>query len=381
MRKPLSLYIHIPFCLSKCNYCAFTSIVAGESAKNDYVDSLIQEIKFRAKEYSGLYEVQTIYIGGGTPSVLADGLVAQILSTVYMNFVVNNNAEVTIEVNPSSLTELKAKEYLNAGITRVSMGLQSAQTKHLKNLGRLHTKETFATAVDMLKSAGITNISGDVILGLPNQTEKEVTETIEFLANLQTKHISIYMLEVEAGTKFGILAEQNLLPLPTETETINLYKTAKIALEKTGYNRYEISNFAKSGFESVHNQVYWNRGEYLGFGASAHSFINGTRFANTANVNEYTSYLKKKEIPLEYKDNLTEEEEKEETIMLSLRTKNGIDLVDFSKKFGKTLLETKKEVIADLVKDGFLSTDKDYTRLFATDKGFMVLNKIIEMLI
>jgi len=381
MRKPLSLYIHIPFCIKKCNYCAFTSVVAGESEKNEYVDSLISEIKHRAKMFSGEYEVQSIYIGGGTPSVLDNGRVAEILSTIYMNFVVNNNAEITIEVNPSSLTQEKAKEYYNAGITRVSMGLQAAQEKHLKTLGRLHSKETFAAAVKMLKSAGISNINGDVILGIPNQTEKDVLNTIEFLLTQKVTHVSIYMLEIEEGTKFKQLYDQNLLPLPTDSETIKLYNAAKTGLEKLGFNRYEVSNFAKNGFESRHNQVYWDRGEYLGFGASAHSFVNGERFANTANIMAYISHLKKNEIPLEYKDKITQEEAQEETIMLSLRTTKGLNLNNFCKQFGKNFLVDKRDVVAKLVEDGFLSADADYSTLFVTDKGFMVLNKIIEMLI
>ena len=381
MRKPLSLYIHIPFCISKCNYCAFTSVVAGESAKNEYIENLISEIKFRAKEYSGMYEVQTIYIGGGTPSVVEDGKIAEILSVIYMNFVVNNNAEIAIEVNPSSLTQFKAKEYANAGVTRVSMGLQASQEKHLKTLGRLHTKETFSSAVKIVQSAGINNINGDVILGVPNQTPADVAETIRFLVKQDVKHVSIYMLEIEEGTKFKKLVDNNLLPLPSDSEVINLYNTAKTELEKHGFIRYEVSNFAKPGFESKHNQNYWDRGDYLGLGASAHSFVNGVRFANTADITEYNSHIKNNEIPLAYKDEISEIEAMEETIMLSLRTTKGLDLRAFSSLYGKSFIQDKKEAISSLVKDGFVATDPDYTKLFLTDKGFMVLNKIIEMLV
>lgn len=381
MRKPLSLYIHIPFCVKKCNYCAFVSQCATDAQKIEYVQNLISEIKSRAKEFSGLYEVQTIYIGGGTPSVLLDGQISEILSCVFMNFVVNNTAEITIEANPSSLTPKKAKEYADAGITRVSLGLQSAQEKHLKTLGRLHTKETFATAIKSLKSAGIKNLNGDMILGLPNQTEQDVIDTATFLASLELKHISVYMLEVEDGTVFKRLADQNLLPLPNDGQVINLYNVAKTTLSKLGFKRYEISNFAISGYESKHNQNYWTRGEYLGLGLNAHSFMNGTRFANTSSLNEYNKYLSKGEIPLEYKEEITDDEAQEETIMLSLRTTQGINLSDFSKKFGKGLLETKKETIKSLASNGFLAVTPDYSHIFATDKGFMVLNKIISELI
>lgn len=381
MRKPLSLYIHIPFCVKKCNYCAFVSQCASDTQKIEYVKNLISEIKFRAKEFSGSYEVKTVYIGGGTPSVLLDGQVSEILSCIFMNFVVSNTAEITIEANPSSLTQQKAKEYASAGITRVSMGLQSAQEKHLKTLGRLHTKETFATAINYLKNASIKNLNGDMILGLPNQTEKEVIETAEFLANLDLKHISVYMLEIEDGTVFKRLADQNLLPLPSDNEVIKLYNTAKVSLNKLGFKRYEVSNFAKAGFESEHNKNYWARGEYLGLGLNAHSFMNNSRFANTSLLNEYNKYLSKGEIPLEYKEEITEAEAQEETIMLSLRTSDGLDLSNFSKKYGKGLMEQKKDTIKNLVANGFLATDADYTHLFATDKGFMVLNKIIADLV
>ena len=377
MRKPLSLYIHIPFCAKKCNYCAFTSICAEQKTKLDYVDALKNEIRLRSKTYSGSHEVKTIYIGGGTPSTLPVGEIKNILDYLYKLFVVKDDAEITIEVNPSSLNAEKAKEYINAGINRVSMGLQAIQPHHLKTLGRLHTKETFKDAIEILKNAGIRNISGDIMLALPSQTEIDVIETIEFMDKLKLNHISAYMLEIEDGTTFKKLFDSNLLKLPTESEAIKLYNTAKNKLEHLGYTRYEVSNFSKTSFESKHNQVYWNGGEYLGFGASAHSYIDNNRFGNTADISKYIEHLKKDEIPLDFKEELTEEEKQEEKILLQLRTATGLDLSQIDNDF----INSKKSTIKLLIEDGFLILNPRTNHLYATDKGFMVLDKVIEMLV
>lgn len=379
MRKPLSIYIHIPFCAKKCNYCAFLSMSATDAAKLRFVDALKAEIELRGKELSGKSEVKTIYVGGGTPSVLPDGVIADILNTVYKYFVVANNAEVTVEVNPTSITRSKVKEYLASGVTRISMGLQAGQDHHLKTLGRTHSVEEFRIAVKTIRDAGISNISGDLILGIPDQKPSCVTESIGILKDLN--HISIYMLELDEDTPLKRMVESGQLSIPTESETVKLYNTAKTELEKLGFMRYEISNFSKPGCESRHNQVYWARENYLGFGAGAHSFLDGTRFANTSKVDEYVSnLLDNKTIALDYKESLTMEEELEESIMLGLRTTAGISLPALAEKYGAELIRTKKETIKGLVKDGFLSLSPDGV-VAATDKGFMVLNKLISLIL
>lgn len=380
MRTPLSIYIHIPFCERRCNYCAFTSSCSTDETKERYVNLLISEIKERAKKYSGGRAVQTIYIGGGTPSSLKDGQIQQILDTVYKFFVVTNDAEITIECNPNSITEKKAKEYENAGVTRVSMGLQAKQPHHLKFLGRIHSSSDFANGVKLLRSAGIKNINGDMIVGIPSQTEAEVAETAEFLAKTGVDHVSMYMLEVEEGTKLKKVVDGKMVTMPTEAEYVKLYKKAKDTLSKCGFDRYEVSNFAKEGFRSRHNYTYWKRGNYLGLGLSAHSFVDGVRFANTSQLSEYISHLEKNEIPLEFKETLTKEESAEEEIMLGLRTEEGFNLNDFSSKYGGEFVKNKKEEIKKLVEDGFLILSEN-GNLKATDSGFMVLNKIISLLI
>lgn len=379
MRKPISLYIHIPFCMSKCHYCAFVSQVAGEELKSNYTDSLLEEIKMRGKTYNAQYEVQTIYIGGGTPSSLPLGQIKAIMNTIYNHFTVKNDAEITIEVNPNTLTKEKVEEYLGENINRFSIGLQAAQGRLLKAIGRTHTYQDFRHAVQLLNDAGVTNISADLMLGLPTQTTEDVIESIKVISNLGVKHVSAYILSIEEGTKFYKLMEANMLELPSENDTIQMYNTAVAELKKRGYTRYEFSNFAKIGYRSKHNTVYWERKPYLGLGVSAHSFIDGYRMANTSDVHEYISHINAGEIPLSDKDKLSETDEKEETIMLSLRLAEGIDLAKYERDFGVSLLTEKKDVIYSLIKNKFIVIDKN-NHLRATNQGFLVMDKIISML-
>ena len=379
MRKPLSLYIHIPFCNSKCNYCNFVSFVRNPSTKALYMDYLKKEIALRASELSAKFEIQTIYIGGGTPSCLDAGEIAKLMLAVYSNFTVSNSAEITIEINPNTLTLEKAREYLRAGINRFSIGLQSASPKLLKLMGRTHTYADFEKAVENLRRAGANNISADIMLGLPTQTIADIDDVLKKVITLKISHISAYMLSVEEGTPFARLKAIGELVLPTETETLRQYNRVYKTLEANGYNRYEFSNFAKDGFQSRHNKIYWERKDYLGLGISAHSYVDGVRFANTSDLNLYEDYLAKNNFALESKDKLTETEKKEEAIMLSLRTANGLDLDEYEREFGENFVTTHKSALETLIKGKFLILDDKTLR--ATDNGFLVLNKIIEMLI
>lgn len=379
MKKSLSLYVHIPFCKSKCNYCAFVSSAATDGEKNAYTDALIKEIKLKSKKYGAGAEVGTIYLGGGTPSCLPDGAIKQIMHTIYLNYIVRNDAEITIEINPNSLTENKVKEYLEVGINRFSVGLQSANDKLLKLIGRSHTVQDFKDTINLLKDYGATNISSDIMLGLPTETTTDVTDSINLMTGLGVKHISAYILSVEEGTKFYELDRAGLLNLPPEKEVIKQYNACYAALKKHGFMRYEVSNFAMDGYKSKHNQVYWNRKEYLGFGVGAHSFINKQRMANTDNVSEYEAFINRSEIPLSFKETIGEDEAKEEMVMLSLRLAEGLDLTKYQIEFGTSLLAEKKDEVSALVKDKFLVLDKN-NHLKATDKGFMVMDRIITLL-
>ncbi len=376
-KNNLSIYVHIPFCNSKCAYCSFVSFIGSAEDKKRYFDDLIAEIKMQAKNYSPYYSVSSIYIGGGTPSCLDYYYIRDLLSCIYKNFAVKNSAEITIEINPNSLEKNKIREYVLSGVNRFSIGLQSIAPKILETMGRTHKAEDFETAVKTIREFGIKNISADIIIGYPGQKLQQVKETISYLLKLEIPHISAYMLQVEKDTALKKLVDNGSLGLPEEDLVISMYEEVVNMLTAAGYERYELSNFAKPTYKSYHNQIYWNRKDYLGFGLASHSYINGTRFANTENINEYADIIEnKKELPIAHSKTLDEKEKKEEIVMLSLRTAEGLDLEAYKQEFNENFLAKKKDILSDFIKNGFLILTKD-NKLVCTDKGFMVLNKII----
>lgn len=380
-RKSLSLYIHIPFCNSKCKYCAFVSTVATEDDKKRYFVDLLNEIKFQAKTYASYYSVSSIYIGGGTPSCLDYYYIRDLLSCIYKNFAVKNTAEITIEINPNSADKTKIREYILSGINRFSIGLQSISPKILKDMGRTHTVEDFQKVVNEIREYGVKNISADLIIGYPGQKLSDIKEVISFLLKLDIPHVSTYMLQVEQGTKLKSLVDNGAVSLPNEDTVIDMYNYIYDVLSKNGFSRYELSNFAKPTYESYHNSAYWKRKDYLGLGLAAHSYIEGTRFANTENIIKYVDSIENQQkVPVEISKNLTPEEMKEEFIMLSLRTKDGVDLEEYKKEFNENLAFKKKDTIAGLIKMGFLILTNN-NHLVCTSKGFLVLNRLILELI
>ena len=382
MRKGLSLYIHIPFCNSKCAYCSFTSFVSSDEIKLKYIEALKKEIALRGKEFSAKYEVSTIYIGGGTPSCLPPSAIKQIMQEVYKNFIVENNAEITIEVNPNSLTKEKIDEFMFAGVNRFSIGLQCASNSILHSMGRTHKVEDFIKCVNMLKDKGISNISADVILGYPRETLADISATLDLILKLDIPHISTYMLSVEDGTPLSIQINNKQTKLPDEESVIKQYTYCVSRLSEAGYERYEVSNFAKPGLKSKHNQVYWKRWNYLGLGLSAHSFLKHERFSNTSDLPAYIAYLEtKNKVPVSEAKILTQQEEKEEWVMLMLRRSEGLDTEAYNTEFNENFLATRKERLFTLIKNGFLVLDTQTNHIKATDKGFLVLNKIIEQLV
>ncbi|MBQ8468702.1 MAG: radical SAM family heme chaperone HemW [Clostridia bacterium] len=376
-KKDISLYIHIPFCNSKCNYCAFVSHVGTESEKDSYVKDLIAEIKMRAQEYNQYFSVCSIYIGGGTPSCMNNYAIRDILTCIYKNFNVKNSAEITIEANPNAVTRAKIREYILSGVNRFSVGLQCTNQKVLSSMGRTHTVEDFDNTIENIREQGISNISADIMIGYPGQTLKHVQESVDHLIELKIPHISCYMLQVEEGTKLKALVDNNAAYLITEDKVIAMYNYVLKELKDNGYERYELSNFSKPGFASYHNQVYWNRTDYLGFGVSAHSYVSGVRFSNTDSISEYHRCINElKKPPVASAQELTKQEKKEEAIMLSLRTAKGLDTKAYEAEFGENLIAAKKDKLANLIKNGFLILDKEGI-LKATDKGYLVLNRLI----
>lgn len=376
-KRSLSIYVHIPFCASKCAYCSFVSMVASEDDKKRYFEDLVAEIKIQAAKYRSIYSVSSIYIGGGTPSSLDYYYIRDLLSSIYKNFAVKNTAEITIEINPNSVDKNKIREYILSGVNRFSIGLQSVSSKVLKEMGRTHTADDYLKAINAIRDFGIKNISTDIILGYPGQKLQDIKDVISLLIKLDIPHISAYMLSVEKGTKLKKLVDNGSVGLPNEDLVINMYNYIYNTLTEHGYNRYEFSNFAKPTFESFHNKVYWKRKDYLGVGLAAHSYIDGTRFANTENIAQYAEKIEEnKEVPVAVSKTLDVDEKKEETIMLSLRTAEGIDLEIYKFEFGENLLAKKKTTISKLIKEGFLILTKD-NHLVCTNKGFLVLNAIV----
>lgn len=376
-KKSLSIYVHIPFCNSKCDYCSFVSMVASPEEKHRYVTNLMNEIKLQSKNYREFYSVSSIYIGGGTPSCLDNYYIRDLLSCIYKNFAVKNSAEITLEINPNSVDQTKIREYIMSGINRFSIGLQSISAKVLKSMGRTHSLADYKKTVDIIREFSVKNISTDIIIGYPNQKLIDVKETINYLIKLGIPHISAYMLQVEKGTKLKKLVDNGSLGVPDDDTVVKMYDTVVDILTKNGYKRYEISNFAKPTYESYHNKVYWKRKDYLGVGLAAHSYIDGTRFANTENLTEYNEKLEKSlTIPTKYSKTLTTEEKKEEAVMLSLRTSDGLDLDAYKKEFGENFLAKKKDKIAELIKNKFLILTKE-NKLVCTNSGYLVLNKLV----
>lgn len=374
--QDLSLYIHIPFCESKCYYCSFVSFKKTKKDKEKYIQYLLKEIKLNKNKNT---IVKTIFIGGGTPSCLNKGDVNKIIEEIRENFVVDNNAEITIEINPNTFTSEKAQEYKNCGINRLSFGLQSANNKILKEINRIHTKQDFINAIKLAKKYGFNNINADILIGLPNQRLDDVKETLKLLKKLKIKHISCYSLILEENTKLYNLVQDKKLVLPDEDDVVKQYDYVKKFLCKNKIFRYEVSNFAKKGKECLHNLRYWNLDNYLGLGLNSHSKIDNVRFENYEDFTNYYNSLDNNKKPIKNSYDLTLSMQKEEFIMLKLRTTKGINLQEFSDKFNEDLLKIKNKEISFLKKSGFIKIKKN--NLFATDKGFKILNQIILELI
>lgn len=288
MKKEIGLYIHIPFCKSKCYYCDFISYQNKEELLDDYINALIKEIKYSKLEK---YNIKTIYIGGGTPSILESKHIWEILKNIKPY--IEKNAEITIEVNPGTINEKKLEEYIKFGINRISIGLQSTDNNLLKQIGRIHNLEEFLKTYKIAKKVGFNNINVDLILGLPNQTLEILKNSISNIIELQPEHISIYSLILEEGTKlYDMVNKQEIRMIDEELERL-MYWEAKKMLEANGYIHYEISNFAKDNFQSKHNLDCWNQKEYIGIGVAAHSYIENTRKSNTASIENYIDNINK----------------------------------------------------------------------------------------
>ncbi len=367
---PLSLYLHIPFCLAKCPYCDFTSGVFAEKVMQDYVIALRSELK-----NSSGGQIDTIYFGGGTPTLLRSEQLDEIMKDIHQNHMLSHNCEITIEANPKTLDKMKVWKLKEIGFNRPSLGIQSFNDKELKTLGRIHKSEDAVGSFNLLKQGGFENIGLDLIFGIPGQTLRSWNKSLEQAVCLTPQHISVYSLSLGEKTRLYQLVRQGEIKVPSDEKVRQMYLWAIDYLSLKGYRQYEISNFSLSGFESRHNLNYWNHKEYLGFGASAHSFYKNQRWGNTKDVKEYIRSIKKKGGIIEFKETLSKEQLMIETIFLGLRKTQGIDLKKFHRDFGIRFEDIKKDKIDYLIKTEFLSKQDNFLRL--TKKALPLADSII----
>ncbi len=351
-----AIYIHIPFCKSKCSYCDFNSYANKEELVDNYFDALEKEIK----AFSLNESIKTIYIGGGTPSFVDAKYIVKVLNLL------PKAEEVTIEMNPGTVTKEKLLAYQNAGVNRISMGLQAMQNAILKEIGRIHTKEEFEEAFALCRACGFHNINVDLMHGLPNQTRKDFQDSLEYLVHLNPEHISCYSL---------ILHDTIFQNLPSEEEERSMYYDAKEMLKQNGFVHYEISNFAKTGKESKHNLVYWNQEEYRGFGAGASSYIDGKRFTNVSSLEQYIQKIQEGIPTYVIEEEQDFESKIKEYMILKLRLIQGIDIEEANQKFGIHLLEKFQTELQKLQKLGLIKID---SHIALTDKGLDFANIVWE---
>ena len=367
------IYIHIPFCRSKCPYCDFYSLTKHVDLQGVYVNTLIDEIK-TGKRFNGIFDAKssdfdTIYLGGGTPSVLSGEAIFNIITALKENYKITENAEITVECNPNSDIESLIPYFIKCGVNRISLGMQSSVDTERKKLGRIANKQRIFDIINVLKQNKITNISLDIMLGIPEQTLDSLKYTLDFIKECDITHISAYILNIEENTPFFKL--QNKLNLPDENSVCEFYEYTAEYLKNIGFNHYEISNFAKSGFESRHNTKYWLLENYLGLGPSAHSFLNGKRYFFPADIN---SFIEGKPPVFDCDGG-----DKEEYIMLRLRLKEGLNLSELASIYGNTAKEKILTQIPKFKENNLIVFDGENIHL--TEKGFLLSNTIISELI
>jgi len=365
-KKNISIYLHIPFCIKRCGYCDFTTQTdTSNSLMINYVNHICKEISsYKNKNL----HIKTIFFGGGTPSLLKTKYLSKIFETIKDSFTLSDEIETTIEVNPESTNYKKLEEYINIGINRLSIGVQSFDNNILKIIERPHTIETFYNVFSFARKVGFENISIDLIYGLPNQTLEIWKDTVTRAINLNTEHISLYCLELHENTSLFNKVEKQEINLPTEEEILEMFEYAKKTLESSKFRHYEISNFAKEGFEAKHNLSYWKNTEYLGFGVGASSYYEKRRYTNTSNINDY---LLKNDFSIENIEKQTFKEELEETIFMNLRLlKDGLDINEINNRFNIDIENYYLKEINELKENNLIIKDENKLKL-STDAIFI----------
>lgn len=379
-KKQMGIYVHIPFCIKKCAYCDFLSAPSNDITKKAYVEAVIKEIQATKI----IADVPTIFIGGGTPSILDAAYIQSILQAIYEKFDVESDAEITIECNPGTISLAKLLTYKEAGINRISFGLQSTDDKELKSIGRIHTYEQFISSYEMARRAGFDNINIDLIEALPDQTIASWENTVRKVIDLQPEHISAYSLILEEGTQLYDAVEkerkQGIDRVPCEENERDMYYLTNELLEKAGYLHYEISNYAKKGFECRHNLSYWSPDNYIGFGIGAASYVNDVRYKNIDDIDEYMMHLSEpnhidlSKIHVDVSQ-LTKENKMEEFMFLGLRRTDGISKNEFYRRFGVKYDTIYGKVTKKFLEQELLIHVDD--RIFLSERGIDVSNSVM----
>ncbi|MBC1456540.1 radical SAM family heme chaperone HemW [Listeria newyorkensis] len=370
-----AIYIHIPFCEHICYYCDFNKVFLEGQPVDKYVDLLIKEMEMVTAKQT-LEPVETVFVGGGTPTTLTEAQLAKLCSAVQRLFPIAENAEFSFEANPGDLSLSKLQVMKDHGVNRLSMGVQSFNNDLLKKIGRIHTVDDVYQSVNNAKQVGFENVSIDLIFSLPGQTEADFEDTLTKALDLDLPHYSAYSLIIEPKTIFYNLMQKGKLLLPGEDAEANMYEKLMTTMENHGRKQYEISNFAKPGFESRHNIVYWSNEHYFGFGAGAHGYVGETRYANYGPLKKYMQPLEKNELPTFQQKELTLKEKMEEEMFLGLRKVAGVDKAHFEAKFGQALDTTFARAIDKTVEKGWLESTPESVRL--TRRGRFLGNNVFQ---
>nr|WP_307990172.1 radical SAM family heme chaperone HemW [uncultured Niameybacter sp.] len=369
----IGLYVHIPFCHSKCYYCDFLSF-PNKGKEEEYVEALIDEIKSYGKALKGVHTVKSLFIGGGTPTVLSPFLLDQLCEALRTHFQLEEDVEWTIEANPGTIQEEHALVFKKHGVNRVSLGLQAAQNGLLKSIGRIHTYEEWEESIRVLRKVGITNLNTDIMFSLPGQTLEDWKDTLARMKKLDLPHLSAYSLIIEEGTVFGDRYKEGLMKETEEELDRDFYEYVKTYLKEAGYHQYELSNWSKEGYECEHNKVYWNCEPYLGIGLGSHSYMNDIRFHNTTDFNTYLEAKGEIDKLVVEKEEITTKMAMEEFMFLGLRMCIGISINEFEKRFNTSIYEIYGKQIEEWINKEMMVHNNE--RLYLTEQGKDVSNQI-----
>lgn len=371
-------YIHIPFCVHICHYCDFNKVFIKGQPVDDYLKALQVEME-RTIQQSNDNELKTVFVGGGTPTSLSQEQLKTLLTTIRNTLPIRHDAEITFEANPGDLTEDKLMVLREGGVNRLSLGVQSFDEQLLKKIGRTHQVEDVYQTVENAKKSGFQNISIDLMYGLPGQTLESFVHSLQETFRLNIQHVSSYSLIVEPKTVFYNLMRKGKLHLPSEDDDAKMYETLLQLTKQHGFHQYEISNFAKRGFESKHNLTYWNNEEYYGFGAGAHSYVDGVRKSNIGPVNHYIQQIKDGKLPILEETTLTLTEKMEEEMFLGLRKTEGVSIENFQEKFKQNPLQLFSEQLKSLKNKGLIDISSGNIKL--TKKGMFLGNEVFQAFI